>query len=182
MMSNNKNNKHDEHDEQEETDSDTEYVMTRKQINSICKNIKIVIENNDNLEAENKKLKNIQNNVNDDNKIIDNESFDKLLKNNKILSKSVKDNVLISQNGKCANSSGSKIRGLGNIECILYKNNGDGKIPLKINGEPNGVCDHIKPRALGGSNEEHNLQYLCQFCNAQKTVIDNSEIKIIRFY
>jgi len=81
-----------------------------------------------------------------------------------------------------ANSPISKIRGLGGIECILYKNNGDGKIPIKNNGEINGECDHIKPRAIGGTNNEWNLQYLCQFCHAEKTIIDNNETKAIKNY
>jgi HNH endonuclease len=100
-------------------------------------------------------------------------------KNNIQLSLQLKQKILNDQNGKCANSPLSKIRNMNGFKCILYIN-GDGIIPLKSNNEPNGECDHIIPRSLGGTNDEWNLHYLCQFCHAQKTIQDNRESGLIR--
>lgn len=118
---------------------------------------------------------NIEKKLDDDNDNILDDLFER---NNIAVPKSVKDNVLSFQKGKCANFPGSKIREINGYICILYKNNGDGKILLKTNGE----CDHIKPREIGGSNDEWNLQYLCQFCHAEKTSNDRKELSFIKKY
>ena len=107
-------------------------------------------------------------------------AFDKLFeKNVDPLSAHSKLIVYNEQNKKCANSPNSKIRGLGHYKCDLYIS-GDGTIPLKSNSEPNGECDHIKPKAIGGTNDKWNLQYLCQFCHAEKTITDNKESNNIK--
>jgi hypothetical protein len=89
--------------------------------------------------------------------------------------KALRTKILESQDGKCANKPNSKIRNMRGYECPLYKNGGDGKMEIKLNGNPLGDCDHITPKAINGSNDEWNLHYLCKSCHGYKTDIDNAE-------
>lgn len=44
--------------------------------------------------------------------------------------------------------------------------------------EPNaGICDHIQPKASGGSDHESNLQTLCKACSEAKTQIESGNRK-----
>lgn len=40
---------------------------------------------------------------------------------------------------------------------------------VDLHGERHGICDHIINQAQGGSDEEDNLQTLCQRCSNAKT-------------
>ena len=40
---------------------------------------------------------------------------------------------------------------------------------IELSGPNGGVCDHIKPKAEGGTDDESNLQTLCQGCDREKT-------------
>ena len=47
-------------------------------------------------------------------------------------------------------------------------------------GEPGAQVDHIHPRALGGGNDDGNLQLLCLACHAIKTRRDMAAIRKLR--
>lgn len=57
-------------------------------------------------------------------------------------------------------------RGLGNFECPLYKIQGENR---GLFGPGGYQIDHIVEKARKGSNNETNLQALCQICHAYKT-------------
>ncbi len=40
---------------------------------------------------------------------------------------------------------------------------------VTLHGSLTGICDHIKPKAEGGTDAESNLQTLCQSCSDAKT-------------
>src|SRR5579862_3570029 len=79
------------------------------------------------------------------------------------VSKKTKEIIMKKQYETCANIPGSNIRFIGNYQCPCWQYNqgslSKGKYDL----------DHIKEYSLGGSNEEHNLQYLCLYCHREKT-------------
>jgi HNH endonuclease len=62
---------------------------------------------------------------------------------------------------KCANMPGKILRGLEDFLCPLWENRGCFGITYEI--------DHIVEKALGGSDDEQNLQAICSICHAYKT-------------
>lgn len=42
-------------------------------------------------------------------------------------------------------------------------------VPVELHGPNHGVCDHIVPLAEGGSDDDENLQTICQACDKVKT-------------
>lgn len=43
---------------------------------------------------------------------------------------------------------------------------------VTLHGTKAGICDHIVPKAAGGSDADANLQTLCQCCSDQKTQLE----------
>ncbi len=52
--------------------------------------------------------------------------------------------------------------------CQLCRHNGV-VAAVELHGPLHGVCDHVVPIAEGGSDDESNLQTLCQSCDKVKT-------------
>lgn len=48
--------------------------------------------------------------------------------------------------------------------------------PVELHGPKHGVCDHIVPIKAGGSDDEKNLETLCQKCNVEKIPEDRQLI------
>lgn len=42
-------------------------------------------------------------------------------------------------------------------------------VPVELHGPRHGVCDHIIPTAEGGTDDDENLQTICQDCDKVKT-------------
>lgn len=47
-------------------------------------------------------------------------------------------------------------------------------VPVTLSGPRAGVCDHVVPEAEGGTDEESNLQTICQACSKAKTAIESA--------
>lgn len=45
--------------------------------------------------------------------------------------------------------------------------------PVQLHGPEHGVCDHIKPLGKGGSDDDSNLQTICQACDKAKTSLES---------
>jgi len=43
------------------------------------------------------------------------------------------------------------------------------EVPVELHGVGHGICDHIIPKFEGGSDDESNLQTICQACDKVKT-------------
>ena len=52
--------------------------------------------------------------------------------------------------------------------CQICKSNGIDKY-VTLHGSLCGICDHIIPKAEGGSDDESNLQTICKACDVVKT-------------
>lgn len=48
---------------------------------------------------------------------------------------------------------------------------------VTLHGSLSGVCDHIIPKSQGGSDDESNLQAICQACDKIKTGIESNFYK-----
>lgn len=46
--------------------------------------------------------------------------------------------------------------------------------PVSLHGADAGICDHIKPLAEGGSDEDINLETLCDECSKAKTARESA--------
>jgi HNH endonuclease len=66
---------------------------------------------------------------------------------------------------KCANMPGKNLRGLEDFLCPLWQIGGENRGCFGITYE----IDHIVEKALGGSDDEQNLQAICSICHAYKT-------------
>jgi 5-methylcytosine-specific restriction protein A len=44
--------------------------------------------------------------------------------------------------------------------------------PVELHGPNAGVCDHIKPLAQGGTDDEENLEAICKACDKEKTAAE----------
>lgn len=42
-------------------------------------------------------------------------------------------------------------------------------VAVTLHGPDHGICDHIVPLAEGGTDDESNLQTICQACDREKT-------------
>lgn len=42
---------------------------------------------------------------------------------------------------------------------------------------PGRHCDHIKPRWLGGTHDQRNLQWLCESCHTRKTTAEAAQAR-----
>lgn len=52
--------------------------------------------------------------------------------------------------------------------CQIHLSRGE-VVVVTLHGALAGVCDHITPLAEGGTNNEKNLQTICQSCDREKT-------------
>ena len=52
--------------------------------------------------------------------------------------------------------------------CQIHKKKGK-LVSVSLHGPNHGVCDHDVPLAEGGSDEDENLQTICQACDKRKT-------------
>jgi len=52
--------------------------------------------------------------------------------------------------------------------CQICKRNGK-VTSVELHGSKHGVCDHIKPLAEGGTDNDENLECICQDCDRLKT-------------
>lgn len=50
-------------------------------------------------------------------------------------------------------------------------------VPVELSGTNHGVCDHIVPKAEGGTDAHENLQTLCQACSAAKTALESARAR-----
>jgi 5-methylcytosine-specific restriction protein A len=53
-------------------------------------------------------------------------------------------------------------------QCQICKDSGVPRI-VALSGPQHGVCDHIVPKAAGGTDDPSNLQCICQDCDRKKT-------------
>lgn len=56
--------------------------------------------------------------------------------------------------------------------CQIHLKRGDIKV-VTLHGKNHGVCDHIVPLEEGGSDDESNLQTICQCCDKEKTQLES---------
>ncbi len=84
----------------------------------------------------------------------------------KYVSDKIRQNVMEKQNGKCANTPTSNLNFIGDFECPCWQTEGSKKGKF-IKGKFE--LDHIMESSVGGTNEEHNVQYLCLYCHDEKT-------------
>lgn len=52
--------------------------------------------------------------------------------------------------------------------------------PVTLHGSRHGVCDHIIPTAEGGTDDDSNLQTICQSCDKEKTNAESQRGRVGR--
>jgi len=59
-----------------------------------------------------------------------------------------------------------------NYLCQIHLERGELE-PVTLHGSRHGVCDHIMPKAEGGTDDDHNLQTICQACDREKSYAES---------
>lgn len=62
--------------------------------------------------------------------------------------------------------------------CQIHKEKGQ-IVSVELHGVNHGVCDHIVATKHGGSDDDENLQTICQACDAEKTQFESTKLKSI---
>ena len=59
---------------------------------------------------------------------------------------------------------------------LCQEHYGQGKlVTVNLHGKNAGICDHIKPKSQGGTDNEDNLQTLCKACSDVKTLKESGK-------
>ncbi len=82
------------------------------------------------------------------------------------ISESKKKEIAGKQRFKCANKPNSKLKGMGDYKCHLWKLEGDDKGSFDENGYD---IDHIEEFSVSHNDNDENLQALCGLCHRIKT-------------
>lgn len=58
-----------------------------------------------------------------------------------------------------------------NFLCQIHSKRGE-LVAVSLDGVNAGVCDHIVPLSEGGTDDDSNLQTICQACDKEKTSLE----------